>query len=267
MARQSSLSLWLTFPWWFLTLLAAIVYAIGVYGLPNLPIEQPLLAGLASRTPSLAKPFSVALLLLSAASAVRSSIMRQQRRKLLARQSGIESIRSLSWNKFEQLIGEAYRQQGYQVKENGGSGPDDGIDLTLTRAGKHTLVQCKHWRSNKIGVPIVREHLGVMTAHKADHGVVVCSGEFTAPAIAFAINNGIELIDGSALIKLVSHVQGQTPRVKADEPPVPTDHPLCPLCKAEMVKRVARRGPRAGNAFLGCSTYPACRGTRDSSVA
>ncbi len=266
MSRQSSLSLWLAFPWWFLTLLAAIVYALGVYGLPNLPIEQPLLAGLASRTPSMAKPLSVALLLLSACSAVRSGIMRQQRRKLLARQSGIESIRSLSWNKFEQLVGEAYRQQGYQVNENGGSGPDDGIDLTLTRAGQRILVQCKHWRSTKIGVTIVREHLGVMTAHGADHGVIVGSGEFTAPAIAFANNNGIELIDGAALIQLVPHIQVDTPWVKANESPVPANHSRCPLCKADMVKRVARRGPRAGSAFLGCSTYPACRGTRNARV-
>ncbi len=248
-------------------LLAAIVYAIGVFGLPSLPIEQPLLAGLASRMPSLARPLCVVLLLLSAGSAVRSMFMRQQRRKLLARQSGIESIRSLSWNKFEQLVGEAYRQQGYRVNENGRSGPDDGIDLILTRAGIRTLVQCKHWRSNKIGVPIVREHLGVMTACKADHGVIVCSGEFTAPAIAFAVNNGIELIDGAALIKLVSHVQGKTPRVNADKPPVPANHSQCPLCKADMVRRVARRGPRAGSAFMGCSTYPACRGTRDIRVA
>ncbi len=267
MARQSSLSLWLTFPWWFLTLLAAIVYAVGVYGLPNFPIEHPLLAGLASRMPSLAKPLSVALLVLSAGSAVRSMFMRLQRRKLLARQTGIESIRSLSWKKFEQLIGEAYRQQGYLVNENGGSGPDDGIDLTLTRAGKHTLVQCKHWRSNKIGVPIVREHLGVMTAHKADHGMIVSSGEFTAPAISFAVDNGIELIDGAALVKLLSHVRGETPSAKADKPPVPANHSQCPLCKADMVRRVARRGPQAGSTFMGCSTYPACRGTRDIRVA
>jgi hypothetical protein len=36
----------------------------------------------------------------------------------------------------------------------------------------------------------------------------------------------------------------------------------CPICNALMVKRLARRGVRAGSAFWGCSNYPKCRGTR-----
>lgn len=36
----------------------------------------------------------------------------------------------------------------------------------------------------------------------------------------------------------------------------------CPSCGSSMVRRTARRGPNAGNAFWGCSRYPGCRGTR-----
>ena len=36
----------------------------------------------------------------------------------------------------------------------------------------------------------------------------------------------------------------------------------CPECGRPMVLRTARRGRNAGNQFWGCSTYPACRGTR-----
>ena len=35
---------------------------------------------------------------------------------------------------------------------------------------------------------------------------------------------------------------------------------LCPKCGAPMVKRTARKGPRAGKPFYGCSNYPKCRG-------
>ena len=35
---------------------------------------------------------------------------------------------------------------------------------------------------------------------------------------------------------------------------------LCPKCGAPMVKRTARKGPRAGKSFYGCSNYPKCRG-------
>lgn len=38
--------------------------------------------------------------------------------------------------------------------------------------------------------------------------------------------------------------------------------PTCPQCGSRMVRRTARRGPRAGRQFWGCSRYPGCRGTR-----
>jgi len=41
--------------------------------------------------------------------------------------------------------------------------------------------------------------------------------------------------------------------------------PHCPSCTRPMVKRAARRGPRAGSEFWGCSNYPACTDTRSFS--
>jgi len=53
--------------------------------------------------------------------------------------------------------------------------------------------------------------------------------------------------------------------------PVPTSHEappvsvqaepdlICPKCGAPMVKRTAKKGPRAGKPFYGCSRYPDCR--------
>jgi hypothetical protein len=41
--------------------------------------------------------------------------------------------------------------------------------------------------------------------------------------------------------------------------------PDCPQCGAQMVKRMAKKGSRAGDAFWGCSTYPGCRGTKAAS--
>jgi restriction system protein len=37
--------------------------------------------------------------------------------------------------------------------------------------------------------------------------------------------------------------------------------PACPVCGQPMVLRTARQGKNAGSQFLGCSAYPACRGT------
>jgi restriction system protein len=37
--------------------------------------------------------------------------------------------------------------------------------------------------------------------------------------------------------------------------------PACPLCGQPMLQRTARKGPRAGQPFWGCTKYPDCRGT------
>jgi len=55
---------------------------------------------------------------------------------------------------------------------NAGAGPDEGIDLVLKKNGNTVFVQCKQWRSTKVGVNIVREVYGVMTAKKADSAIV-----------------------------------------------------------------------------------------------
>jgi four helix bundle suffix protein len=38
--------------------------------------------------------------------------------------------------------------------------------------------------------------------------------------------------------------------------------PTCPLCKKPMALRTARKGPRVGSQFWGCTGYPECKGTR-----
>jgi ssDNA-binding Zn-finger/Zn-ribbon topoisomerase 1 len=40
-----------------------------------------------------------------------------------------------------------------------------------------------------------------------------------------------------------------------------TRHASCPKCGQSMIKRVVRRGSRAGKTFYGCSTYPVCDGS------
>lgn len=50
------------------------------------------------------------------------------------------------------------------------------------------------------------------------------------------------------------------PLVGAGIHTMPTDIIRCPLCDSPMTERMATRGPRAGNTFLGCTRFPVCRG-------
>ncbi len=43
------------------------------------------------------------------------------------------------------------------------------------------------------------------------------------------------------------------------------DAPVCPACGKPMRRRTAGKGPRAGQAFWGCSGYPDCRATQELS--
>lgn len=80
-----------------------------------------------------------------------SFIGRRSRRQLLDKQTGIDSLRQMSWRQFELLAGEAIRRQGYTVEETGLGGADGGIDLILRKHGQTTLVQCKQWQNRQAG--------------------------------------------------------------------------------------------------------------------
>lgn len=199
--------------------------------------------------------------------AIGSIASRLRRKKLIAdvqaaTQPG-KAIDGLSWRQFEQLVGEAFRRQGYSITETGGNGPDGGVDLILRKDGEKYLVQCKHWRSLKVGVAVIREFFGAMAVEGAAGGFVVTSGRFTKEAETFASGRNIQLVDGTILKRWIAqhkaegnaHASGPAPATPED-----TQMPHCPKCNAAMTKRTARRGASAGNIFWGCTEYPKCRG-------
>lgn len=256
MARRNEgiIDLFCILPWRVGVVSAFIVYAASHYLIPTIQFENFYLKAIAPSAPMLGKMFSLVLLGCAAISAVNSSIKARR----LDSQKDIDSIRALGWKDFEELVGEAYRRKGYSVSENQGGGPDGGVDLELGKDGVTTLVQCKHWKTLKVGVNVVREMFGVMTAKGAERGMVIISGEFTKDAVAFAKSNAIELVNGSKLLAMISEVQ-KDPRIERSLPVAKSVEKECPVCGSEMVVRVAKKGQHAGVKFWGCSNFPKCR--------
>jgi restriction system protein len=182
--------------------------------------------------------------------------------------NGLEDIRKLSWRQFESLVGEAFRRRGYFVLENVKDGADGGVDLVLRKNGSKSYVQCKQWKQLKVGVKPVRELLGVITAGDASGGYFVASGEYTQEARDFASKNGIYLIDGRELERMIDESRAPqrfmdpTSRQRDGADHEASVRVACPTCGEAMVRRIAKRGPKAGSEFWGCSQYPKCRGTR-----
>ena len=184
----------------------------------------------------------------------------RRKRGIFDRQKSIESIRALSWREFEWLVSEAYRRQGYSIKERGGSSPDGGVDVELFKDGRKTIVQCKRWNASQVGVSPVREAYGVMVAEGAEECILVASGIFSRDAALFANGKPIRLINGKALLELIKGIN--VPRLPLHTEELEVIVPTCPDCGSNMVSRLARRGRNAGGNFWGCSRYPACLGKR-----
>jgi restriction system protein len=263
-------------PWWVSGILAVAVFVAVRWVGPALADSKPILVPLASAFANNALWIACIFLIpipFSLATAFR-------RRRLAATQPRLDAINALPWQDFELLVAEVYRQRGYSVVERGGSSADGGVDLELRTKQKKVVVQCKRWKTQVVGVDRVRELFGAMMGERASAAIMVSSGRYTPDAIEFARDKPIELIDGSELAKMLEGVQrGKAPKQVTDDAPTKVEPKLvsradevvigpksresvsCPKCGSTMVRRIAKQGSRAGNAFWGCSRFPACRGT------
>ncbi|MEZ5529372.1 MAG: restriction endonuclease [Porticoccaceae bacterium] len=260
------------FPWWVGVLLAMFSYLIFHYlaGVEVRPpdgkriIESSYI--LKSVGVSLSHGLQYVFPIFFFAGALVSAILSLRKKKLyghLKQNPVIQTLQDMSWKEFELLVGQYFTEQGFTVRQNVKSGPDGGVDLVVLKDAEKYLVQCKQWRSTKVGVEIVRELLGAIAAQGAVGGFVVTSGRFTEPAKDFVKGRNIELVDGNLIVSKVGNVPPTLEGTTINQPEtIPQTHPSCLKCGSPMVKRKARKGANTGNEFWGCSTFPECRGVR-----
>jgi restriction system protein len=195
-------------------------------------------------------PWTFAAILFGAMLLIAGVHMRQRGRNLMAEAKQVEDLRALTWRGFEELVRAGYRGQGWTVHQTQG-GADGGADMILVRGRRRYLVQCKQWRERSVGVDKVRELLGVVAASKAAGGIFVTCGEFTEEAERFGENNGIQLVNGVALLRLVVVAAPD-----AEPPPaLPTEGPPCTRCGGP-THLVAKS--LAASSYFGCDRYPEC---------
>lgn len=206
-----------TTPWWFGLLTGAVGAVIILLFGPFLLDNAPALAGqsLGAALRPLVVPGAIAFFLLCGLSAGRSWAAARHRARLLRTHTQLDQLRTMSWQDFERLVGEAFRTQGYHVTESGLGGADGGVDLVLHRGGQRTLVQCKRWANRSVGVATVRELAGVLAHDDAVAAILVTTSTYTLEAKTFAANKPITLIDGEELLGLVT---------RANAPQAPATH-------------------------------------------
>lgn len=116
----------------------------------------------------------------------------------------------MEWLDFEQSVAAVLRARGF-VAEVTQPTSDGGIDIVAAREepllrGKY-VVQCKNW-VHPVGLSVVRDLYGAVTAERASKGILITTSSFTQGAIEFASGKPLELIDGEQWKELANEIGG-----------------------------------------------------------
>ncbi|HEY0817802.1 MAG TPA: restriction endonuclease [Rhizobacter sp.] len=139
-AAEDIMELVAMLPWWAGVLLAVISYLV-LHPIAERPLPQPTQLGQmgAIATQAIWKTFAFygqyLLPVLCLFGAVASALKRRSRKQLLERTTAnpaADALNGMSWRQFEQLVGEAFRRQGFNVIETGQAGPDGGLVAGVT---------------------------------------------------------------------------------------------------------------------------------------
>jgi restriction system protein len=108
-------------------------------------------------------------------------------------------IRAMQWPNVQLLLAEAFRQEGFLVKEIGG----EAADMVLFRDERTYLVDCRHWSASEVGANAPGQLYGAMGRLGAKGGFVVTTGTFTSDALDFARGLNVVLIAGRELARML----------------------------------------------------------------
>jgi restriction system protein len=122
-------------------------------------------------------------------------------------------LQSLSPSGFERFCQRLLRESGFQevsVTGKSGDGGIDGIGILQvnTLVSFKVLFQCKRYLGS-VPVAQIRDFRGAMMG-RADKGIIITTGSFTADARKEAVRDGvppIELVDGDKLIGMLEQLE------------------------------------------------------------
>lgn len=112
----------------------------------------------------------------------------------------LEQARALNWDEFSAVIAESYRAAGYAVTPHAG----DAADFELRKGGRTTLLACRRWKTAQTGVGPLKELREAMRAQQVSGCAYAAAGEVSETARRYAGEQGIELLDGVVLAKLLA---------------------------------------------------------------
>ncbi len=108
------------------------------------------------------------------------------------------AIAAMPWRDFSEVMSQAYRREGYEVKPVSGA-----ADFVVEKAGRKSLISCKRWKAASHGLEPLRELKAMRQAEVANEAVYVTQGDIQQAAREFAEEHGIVLLQGDALARFL----------------------------------------------------------------
>ncbi|WP_400765476.1 restriction endonuclease [Methylosinus sporium] len=124
----------------------------------------------------------------------------------------LSTLKAMKPDAFERLCQRVLRESGFVKVEVTGRSGDGGVDgygvLRVNLVSFQVLFQAKRWKDS-VGSGVVRDFRGAMIG-RADKGLIIATGTFTADARKEATRDGaptIDLVDGETLCRLLKDLK------------------------------------------------------------
>ncbi len=129
-----------------------------------------------------------------------------KKKEVFAHNSDIQKIIDYYSEKpinFERLCLELFESLGYVAKLTPPTN-DGGYDILLNKGAEKTIVECKCYSiEHRVGRPSIQKLVGANNIVLADKMLFITTSDFSAAAISYAEEVGVELINGNKLMELL----------------------------------------------------------------
>ena len=113
---------------------------------------------------------------------------------------------------FEEWCAQLLRDNGAKVRVTPSSN-DGGYDLDIHANGARAIAECKcyHPTEGSVGRPLLQKLVGANASEHAQQMIFMTTSRYSAPAIEYAKEQDITLLDGKTLIRMDAARRGRTP--------------------------------------------------------
>ncbi|MFE1996401.1 restriction endonuclease [Streptomyces parvulus] len=138
---------------------------------------------------------------------------------------GLPQLDALHYSRFEDAVRDLMHRDGCRDAQRVGGRGDLGADVKATDPyGRRWVIQCKHRRNGAQGSPVGTPDLQVLNGtarqvHGADVAVLVTNGRVTGPAVTFARQQRLHVVDRQTLAVWASGTRPLWELLRAVPPP------------------------------------------------